>query len=313
MSVHIAVVGTGRVGRPTAYTLMCANLASEITVCDTKPGLAKAFAEELRHAAASIRLDSEIIDCERDEDVSGADIIVISAGTPRAPGVQMSRRDLAAKNAEIVRYVAEATVTRNRGAKYVVVTNPVDAMAMICKKYTRAEFTISTGTNLESLRLRSKLAKVLKVPVSKIQGWAAGEHGEAAIILWSTSKAYGMPVEEYAKKEKVAFTKSDVESYMKGISKFVIDNVGGTEYGPAASFRDILRAIINNTDEVLSVAVPMMFEGISEPVHVGVPTRLGWNVGPTLFDFLLPEEKKGIEDAAKAIYGTYQMALSAIT
>ncbi|MEM2105324.1 MAG: malate dehydrogenase, partial [Candidatus Bathyarchaeia archaeon] len=142
--MHIAQIGTGRVGRPTIYTIMCAELADTITVCDTKPGLAAAFAEELKHVTASLGIDVEINSCERDEDVCNADIILISAGNPRIPGVKMSRRDLAVQNAKIVRYIAEVTAPRNHGAKYVVITNPVDAMAMVCKKYSRAGFVIST-------------------------------------------------------------------------------------------------------------------------------------------------------------------------
>lgn len=308
----MAVVGTGRVGRPTAYTIMCSGLVSELTVCDTKPNLAKAFAEELTHANASLRFDVKINDCERDEDVSGADIIMVTAGMPRTPGVKMSRRDLAVKNGEIVKKIAEATAKSNPNAKYIVVTNPVDVMAMICKKYSKADFVISTGTNLESLRLRSKLAKAVNVPVSKIQGWAAGEHGDAALILWSTAKAYGTHIDEYAKQKRIPFSKVEIETYMKQVSKFVIDNIGGTEYGPAASFRDILRSIVNNTDEVLSVAVPMKFDSLPEPVHVGIPVRLGWTLGPTFYEYLSGEEKKGLEAAAKAIYENYQTALSAI-
>ncbi|MCJ7632859.1 malate dehydrogenase, partial [Candidatus Bathyarchaeota archaeon] len=186
MSFHIAQIGTGRVGRPTAYTIMCSGLASRLTVCDTKPGLAKAFSEELLHATASYGIDVEVVDCERDEDIQGADLILISAGEPRLPGVEMSRRDLVVKNAEVIKTIAKAVSPRNPQAKYIVITNPVDAMAMVFKKYSGSEFVISTGTNLESLRFRSKLARSLNVPVSKVQGWVGGEHGDAAAILWST-------------------------------------------------------------------------------------------------------------------------------
>jgi malate dehydrogenase len=288
---------------------MCAELADTLTVCDTKPGLAAAFAEELRHVAASLGLDVEINACEKDEEVAGADIILISAGEPRIPGVKMSRRDLAVQNAKIVRHIAEATSPNNPGAKYVVITNPVDAMAMICKKYSKAQFVISTGTNLESLRFRSKLAATLEVPVSKVQGWVGGEHGDAAVILWSTTKVDGLPVERYAKLRNKILRKEEIESYMKAISKFVIDNIGGTEYGPAASFRDIVRAIVKNTREIVSVAIPMKFEGIPEPVFVGTPIKLGNSIGPSLYDALPSKEKEGIEEAAKAIYQTYQTAI----
>lgn len=303
--LHVAQIGVGRVGRPTAYSIMCWKLATEITVCDTKPGLAQAFAEELKHAAVGLGLDVEINACEKDEEVSGADIILISAGQPRIPGVNMSRRDLAAQNAKIVKYIAEATSPNNKGAKYIVITNPVDAMAMVCKKYSKANFVISTGTNLESLRLRSKLAEVLAVPRSRVQGWVGGEHGEEAAVLWSTVKIDGLPIEEYSQISGKDVDKEKVASYVKSVSKTIVDNVGGTEYGPAASFRDIVRAIVNNTSEVLSIAAPMKIEGIREPVFVSVPRRLGETVGSSLYEKLPKNEQKEIIKAAHAIYQTY--------
>ncbi len=196
--MHIAQIGTGRVGRPTVYSILCAGLADTLTVCDTKPGLAAAFAEDLKHAAASLRVDVEINACDKDEEVHGADIILISAGEPRIPGVKMSRRDLAVQNAQTIKAISQAVSPMNTGAKYIVISNPVDAMAMICKKYTKANFVISTGTNLESLRFRSKLSETFGVPRNQVEGWVGGEHGDAAFALWSTTEICGKPVEKYA-------------------------------------------------------------------------------------------------------------------
>ena len=310
--MHIAQIGTGRVGRPTAYTIMCSQLADTITVCDTKPGLAKAFAEELRHVTASLSLDVEIIACERDEDVAGADIILVSAGKPRTPGVQMTRRDLAVQNGEIVKYIAETTAPNNPGVKYVVITNPVDAMAMVCKKYSKADFVISTGTNLESLRLRFGLARVLKVPVSTVEGYVGGEHGKAATILWSTVKINGLPLQEHLESTGKSLFKEEIDDYVKSVSKLIIDNIGGTEYGPATSFRDIVRAIVRNTNDVLPVATPMKFDGLPEPVFVSVPLRLGNSIGSSTCNTLSSKEKNGVADAAEAIYQTYKTTIEAI-
>ena len=244
---------------------MCSQLADTITLCDTKPGLAKAFAEELRHVTASLKLDVKIIACDRDEDVAGADIILISAGKPRTPGVKMTRRDLAIQNGQIVKQIAESTTPNNQDAKYVVITNPVDAMAMVCKKYSNANFVISTGTNLETLRLKSKLAKTLNIPVSTIKGWVGGEHGTDAIILWSTIKINGQPLQEYLESTGKSLIKEEIDSYVKTVSKFIIDNIGGTEYSPAASFRDIVRAIVNNTNELLPIAAPTTLKVYQPP------------------------------------------------
>jgi len=307
--LHIAQIGVGRVGRPTAYTIMSSELADTLTLCDIKPKLAAAFAEELKHVTSSLNIDVEISSCEKDEEVRNADIILISAGEPRIPGVKMSRRDLAAKNAKIIKYVSEITAPKNPCAKYIVITNPVDTMAMVCKKYSKADFVISTGTNLESLRFRSKLADTLKVSSSKIQGWVGGEHGDAAIPLWSTTRISNQPIDEYTTSEKQLLDKNQIESYIKHVSKFIVDNIGGTEYGPAASFRDITRAIVKNTKEILSVAIPIAFSEIPEPIFVGIPVHLGWNLGVSLYDTLTKEEQSGIKEASKTIYQTYMTAI----
>ena len=312
IDLHVAQIGTGRVGRPTAYTIMCSNIADKLTVCDVKTGLAAAFAQELKHVTASMRLDVEINSCEKDEEVVGADVILISAGQPRPPGVKMSRRDLAIQNAKIIKKVSEETLSNNPHAKYVVITNPVDAMAMVCKKYTKADFVISTGTNLESLRFRSCLAQRLGVPVSQVTGWVGGEHGESAVPLWSTTRIFDLPISEYLKSQKKVFDQKEILSYIKDVSKFIIENIGGTEYGPAASFRDIARAIVNNTGEILSVATLRKFMEIPEPTFVGVPTHLGSTIGATLYDNLEENEREGIREAAKAIYQTYTTALENI-
>lgn len=310
--MHIAQIGTGRVGRPTAYSIMCAALADTITVCDTKPGLADAFAEELKHVTASIGLKVEIISCDKDESVTGADVVFISAGEPRIAGMKMTRRDLSIQNARIVKYIAEAIAPRNRGAKYVVISNPVDAMAMVFKKYSKADFVISTGTNLESLRFRSKIAYTLGVSPVKVEGWVGGEHGEAAIPLWSTTKISNLPINKYLNAENKILSKPETESYIKSVSKTIVDYIGGTEFGPAASFRDIARAIIENSGEVLSVAAPMRFDDVPEDVFVGVPLRLGQNIGDSLYNQLSSNEKIDLSKAAKAIYETYQTAIEAL-
>jgi malate dehydrogenase len=306
--MHIAQIGVGRVGRPTAYTILASGLADELTVCDIKDKLAPAFAEELKHAAASFGLDIKINAATHASEVSGADIILISAGKRRDPKEKITRRDLAAVNAKIVKEIAEATKSNNPGARYIVITNPVDAMAMICKKYSKADFVISTGTSLESTRFRSKLAAIFNLPVTLVQGWVGGEHGTAAVPLWSQTRICGLSVDEYVKRSGCKFDANEVENYVKSVPEFIIEEVGATEYGPASTFARIVKAIVKNTDEVIPVAIPLQFKSIPEPVYVGCPTRLGLSIGPTLFDKLSPKEQEALEEAAKIIYQTFLVA-----
>ncbi len=310
--MHIAQIGTGRVGRPTAYSIMEAKLPDTLTLCDTKPGVAAAFAEELKHVKVSTKNNVEIYSCEKDEQVANADIILISAGKPRTPGITMSRRDLGVQNARIIKDISEATRSRNPDSKYIVITNPVDAMAMVCKKYTKADYVISTGTNIESLRFRSVLSETFHVQPSKVEGWVGGEHGDAAVPLWSTAKVERVSIEEYSALTGVPLERRQVESYMKGVSKFIVDNIGGTEYGPAASFRDITKAIVRDTNETLSIAAPTKFPQISEPVFVGIPTRIGQTLGPSLYQSLTETEKSSLEEASRTIFQTYLLAMEGI-
>ncbi len=309
--MHLAVIGTGRVGRPTAYTLLLTRLFDEISVVDIKPGLARAFAEELKHAAVSNRIDVKVNWFDRDEDLSGADVVVVSAGYPRKPGEKISRRDLAGRNAEIIKYIAEVVPKNNRGARYVIVTNPVDAMATLFKQVSGEEFVISTGTHLETLRFRTIMAEHAGVSFTRVEGYVGGEHGEEAVILWSTVRVNGVPVEEYFEKKNMVLDRNGVEWYVKNVSsKVIIEGMGATEYGPASAFRDIVRAIVLSEDTYLSVAAPTSFPDIPVEVCVSIPRKLGWRIGPSLYQLLPRPEKEAIHRAAKAVYETYLRAVN---
>jgi malate dehydrogenase len=310
--VHLAVVGLGRIGRPTAYSIFNEKIIDEVSLVDIKPGQAWAFGEELKHVAASLRYNVQINTYEADEDVSGADLVVVCPGKPRMPGVQMDRRDLLAENAEIINYVAEVMPPNNPDAKWVVVTNPVDAMATLFKKVSGADFVISTGDHPDTLRFRAKLSMDLGVPVSDIDGFVGGEHGSAAYCLWSTVRIQGSPLDEYLSIVGKTLERDGVMSYVRGISKRVVDIIGGTEVGPASGFRDIVRSILRDRGELYSIAVQRRLEGIPEPVNVSVPIRVGCRLGPDIWNSLDLGEKSSINEAAKAIYNNYLESLRAL-
>lgn len=312
MSHHIVVVGTGRVGRPTAYTLLGEALAEEVSLVDIKPELAWAFGEELKHAAISLKLDIEINAYERDEEVTGADLIVICAGKPRIPGVKMSRRDLVFENARIIAHIAEVMPPRNKGARWVVVTNPVDAMATLFKKVSGESYVISTGDHPDTLRFRAKLADDLGVPYSKVEGYVGGEHGKAAHPLWSTVRIDGKALDEYLALTGKVLDREAIGKYVRGVSKRIVDVIGGTEYGPASAFRDIIRSILEDQREIYSVAVSREVPGVPEEVNVNVPIHVGHSLGPDLWEELTEGEKEAIIEAAKAIYETYKLGLEAL-
>jgi malate dehydrogenase len=305
-------VGNGRIGRPTAYLLMAERLADELSLVDIKPGLSWAFGEELKHAAASMGYDVEINTYEEDEGVSGADLIVVCPGKPRTPGVQMSRRDLVVENAGIINYIAEVMPPRNPGAKFVIVTNPVDAMATLFKKVSKADFVIGTGDHPDTLRFRTKLAMDLGVPVTSVEGFVGGEHGAEAHALWSTVRVEGRPIDDYLKETGKVLDRESVIDYVRSISKRIVDIIGGTEYGPASAFRDIVRSILQDRGETYSISVSNKLPGLPEAVNVSIPIKVGRSLGPNIWNDLTEDERMKIVRAAKAIYENYLIGITAI-
>jgi len=309
--VHIAVIGTGRVGQGVAYTLIFERYVEKLTLVDIKPKVAEMVKEELYHGLSAHGYDIEIEAFEHSKHVENADLIVISAGFPRKPG--MTRRDLADENAKIIKDIVTATLDNNPKAWYFVITNPVDAMATLA--YTLAErkrTIIGTGTNLETARFRTILSRMLKVPMRMVEGFVGGEHGQAAVPLWSTVKIDGIPLEEYLEESKKQISKEEVVNYVKGISMEVIKTLGGTRWGPAGSFIEIIRGIVLNTGKVLSYAIPRKFNNIEESVHVTVPARLTRSLGPDIWQQLTKDEKEKIKEAARAIYETYSRAKNVV-
>ena len=302
--VHVAVVGTGRVGGQVAFSLVFERYVTELSLVDTAPKIAEMTKEELYHAVAAHGFDVRIGSYEDSNQVQNADLIVIAAGFPRTP--DMSRRDLASKNASIVKEIVEKTFENNPDAWYFVITNPVDAMATLANNAAQSKRqVIGTGTNLETSRFRTILSIELGVPMRTVEAYVGGGHGEAAVMLWSTVKINGRPLDSYLEKTQKTLDRAKCENYVKEVSREVIRVLGGTRYGPAGSFIEIIRGIILNTGKVLSYSRQSIFKTTPEPVYVTVPARIAKSLSPDLWDMLSDSEKKAIKAAADIIYKTY--------
>ncbi len=304
--MHIALIGVGRVGQVTAFALTHEQYIDELTLVDVVPKLSWAVAEEMRHARAGMHVPMEVKAFEKVEEISNADIVVIAAGKPAAP--RMGRRGLVEANARIIKRIAESVVTRNPSARYVIVTNPVDAMATLFQRASKANYVISSGCHLDTLRLRAEVAKQLKVPVSHVEGYVAGEHGDNDVYLWSTVKIARESLDDYLKKKLLNVSKEKIVRAVHENTEDILEMLGGTMFGPATAFREIVRAIALNTHDLLSVGIPYKTAETPEPVHVSIPLKLGMSIGPTIEHALTLEEKKGLREAAKAVYNIYQIA-----
>lgn len=304
--MHVALIGIGRVGQTTAFALAHEPYINELTLVDVAPRLSWAVAEELHHASAGMHTAIEINALEKIDAVHNADIIVVAAGKPAAP--RMGRRGLVAANANVIKSVGEAVARRNPNARYVIVTNPVDAMATLFKKISKADYVIGSGCHLDSLRLRAEVARQLKVPMTHVEGFVAGEHGDNDVYLWSTVRVNGESLEDYRRKRRLNLSRSSIVKAVHEKTEDILDVLGGTMFGPAAAFREIVRAIALNTHSLISVSAPHKAPGVPESVHISLPLKLGMSIGPTIESALDPEERKKLGEAAKAVYKTYQIA-----
>jgi malate dehydrogenase len=259
---------------------MLKNVADEITLCDIKSKLALAVQNDLSHAASSYGIDVKLYHAERDEEVNDADIVVIAAGYTRPQDKRINRKEFAIYNAKVIKQISEASRDRNKGAKHVVITNPVDAMAMLCYHFTNSDFVIGTGTSLDSMRLRAILSEKFNVPVTRVKGWVCGEHGDNLVILWSSVMIEGISFEEKVMQQKLKLNRDVILYNLKETPEFIIDVMGATEYGPATTFSCLVHAIAMNTNETIPVAFPLEIPEIGEKV-LGEHSNKSWEDNKT--------------------------------
>ncbi|AEB95735.1 lactate/malate dehydrogenase family protein [Metallosphaera cuprina] len=291
----VGFIGAGKIGQTIAYSAMVSGAVDEAVIYDIIPELPEKYEHELRHAFATRGIKLEVLGTNSLDDVSGMDIIVISAGKPRKPG--MSRRDLFVDNAKIMIDLGNKLPAKNPGAIYLMVANPVDMMASVFMKYSK-QFTISAGDQVETMRMRSFIAKKLKLPVSAVDGFVGGEHGEDAVVLWSTVKIKGQPVDKYN------VNKDEVTDYVKKIPGEIIRVIGGTTWGPGTIIADIIKAFALNENRVMSIATPREYE--KEIIHVSAPTVVGSSIGPSLETLLDEKDRWSLNASMKDFYEVYK-------
>lgn len=302
---HVAFIGVGRLGSSIAYTAAYEPYIEKMTLVDIVEDLAEKVAEDISHGLSLHSRDFEAIGYEDPSKIEDADLIVVVAGFPRKP--DMSRRELAGKNAGIIKSVVEKTMEKNPDAIYFIVTNPVDALATLAANTLGdPDRVIGTGTMLDTARFRYVLARELDVPVSSIEGYIGGEHGEAAVPLWSTVYINGRPIDEYD------LDKDKIFRYVRDIAAKIIAKQGATLWGPAGAFVHVIRGILLNTGVILSYARQYKFDNVPEPVYLTVPSRIGMGLRDDIWNRLWDGEKAAIKKSAEAIYQTYSECLEAL-
>ncbi|HXF74253.1 MAG TPA: malate dehydrogenase [Actinomycetota bacterium] len=270
--MKITVVGSGFVGQTTAMRVLEKGLG-EVVMVDIVEGLPQGLALDLRQAAPIEDYEPAVIGTNDYADTAGSDVVVITAGFPRQPG--MSRMDLLGKNAGIVREVVEKVVPGSPDAILIVVTNPLDEMTFLAAEVSGfpRERVMGMAGVLDSARLRAFIAEELGVSPSVVQAMTLGSHGESMVPLPRHATVDGKPLAELvdeATLERLYQRTRDAGAEIVGLLK-----KGSAFYAPSAAVARMVREIVRPTGEVLPVCAWCTGQyGISD-VYVGVPVRLG--------------------------------------
>jgi len=268
----VTVIGAGNVGATTAQRIAEAGLA-DVVLVDIVEGLPQGKGLDLAEAAPVVGHDARILGTNDYADTAGSDIVVVTSGLARQPG--MSRDDLMAKNAGIVRSVVESAVKHSPDAILIVVTNPLDAMchvAMQASGFPR-ERVIGMAGVLDSARFRTFIAMELGVSVADTHAFVLGGHGDTMVPLPRYSTVAGIPITELMSAERV---QALVDRTANGGAEIVaLLKTGSAYYAPAASTFEMVDAILNDRKRVLPCATFLQHEYGVDGLFVGVPVVLG--------------------------------------
>ena len=268
----VTVIGAGNVGATTAQRIAESGIA-DVVLVDIVEGLPQGKGLDLAEAAPVVRHDARVIGTNDYADTAGSDVIVVTSGLARQPG--MSRDDLLMKNAGIVRSVVQASASKSPDAVLIVVTNPLDAMchvAMQASGFPR-ERVIGMAGVLDSARFRTFIAEELGVSVVDTHAFVLGGHGDTMVPLSRYSTVAGIPITELLTPERV---KALEERTANGGAEIVaLLKTGSAFYAPAASTFEMVDAILHDRRRVLPCAVLLKGEYGTDGVFVGVPVVLG--------------------------------------
>jgi malate dehydrogenase len=268
----VTVVGAGNVGATLAQRIAEAGLA-DVALVDVVEGVPQGKALDLLEAGPVLGYDTKITGANSYDETAGSDIIVITAGLARKPG--MSRDDLLAANGDIVKAVARETARRSPKAIMIVVTNPMDVMAFVAMKESGfpRERIIGMGGVLDSARFRTFIAMELGVSVENTHAFVLGGHGDAMVPLPRYSTVAGIPITELMKKETIDKL---VERTRNGGAEIVaLLKTGSAYYAPSAAALEMVEAILLDRKKILPCSAWLEGEYGVKAAFAGVPVKLG--------------------------------------
>lgn len=284
----VSIIGAGMTGATAAHWLAELELA-DIVLVDIVDGMPQGKALDLTEAMPVIGKDVRVTGTNDYADTAGSDIIVITAGLPRKPG--MSRDDLLSINAKIVATATEETVKGSPDAVYIILTNPLDVMCYVAWKKSGlpSKRIIGQAGILDSARMRAFVAMETGVSVQNINCYVLGGHGDNMVPLVRHSNIAGVPLNRYLPPDKLD---AIVARTRKGGGEIVgLLKTGSAFYAPSAAIVQMVEAILKNKNLVVPCAAYMQGEYGLEDIFFGVPTMLGREGITRIIEYSLNEDE----------------------
>jgi len=299
MRNKISIIGAGFVGATAAHWCAVKELG-DVVLVDIIDGMPQGKALDLLEAGPIEGYDLNIIGTNDYADTAGSDIVVVTAGLPRRPG--MTREDLVATNAEIVGGVVENVVRHSPDTILVLVTNPLDTMVYLAKALSGfpRERVIGQAGILDSARMRAFIAMELAVSVENTHAFVLGGHGDTMVPLPRYSTVAGIPITELLPPEKV---NAIVERTRKGGGEIVsLLKKGSAFFAPSAATMQMVEAILKDRKQILPCSVYLEGEYGLEDICFGVPVKLGAGGLQQIIEIeLTPDEQEALDRSAALI------------
>jgi malate dehydrogenase len=289
MDKKVTVVGAGNVGATAAQRLAEKGLC-DVVLVDIVEGVPQGKALDLMEAAPVEKHDCSVIGANSYEPSEGSDIVIITAGIPRKPG--MSRDDLIETNAGIVKSVTEQIAKYSPNATLIIVSNPLDAMCHVALEASGfpKNRVIGMAGVLDSARFRTFISMELNVSVENIHAFVLGGHGDTMVPLPRYSTVAGVPITELMTQERIDAL---VDRTANGGAEIVgLLKTGSAFYAPASSAVEMAEAILKDRKKILPCAAYLQGEYGYKDLFIGVPVKLGAGGIEEIIEIKLTEKEK---------------------
>ena len=312
MSKKISLIGAGQIGGTLAHLIGIKELANEVVIFDIAAGLAKGKALDIAQSSSVDGFNVNFVGTNKYEDIKNSDVIIITAGVPRKPG--MSRDDLLGINLKIIKQVAEGIKKNSPNAFVICITNPLDVMVMAFQKYSNLPKNKVVGMAgiLDTSRFKLFLSLELKVPVMEIEAMVMGGHGDTMVPLPRFTKVSGKPLLDLVKEGKITQEKLETINQRTRdggaeIVKYL--EKGSAYYAPAASGIEMASAYLNDEKKLLPCAAYLKGEYGIKGLYAGVPVIIGKNGIEKVENINLDEkEKKEFMNSVDAVKKLWENA-----